>query len=108
MIDGVGSVSTSAPGVDIKTSVGVPGIKGSIRNLAVQNATAHGISLYVGRRQLADVTANCTAGPGSATGTWLAPHSHFGRHAKWIRGLSQHPELGLVRDNHGGHSCAGR
>jgi hypothetical protein len=69
MIDGAGSASTPAPGIDIKASVGVAHMTGSIKGVSVVNAKGHGISLAPGTWRLSGVSASYNGGSGITHGT---------------------------------------
>lgn len=68
-INGVGSTLTPAPGVDLKASVGVPHMTGSLSNVSVLNAKGHGISLAPGTWRLTGVSTTYNTGSGITHGT---------------------------------------
>lgn len=69
MIDGCGSTATPAPGIDIKASVGVPHMTGTLKGVSVMNAKGHGISLAPGTWRLQGVSTTYNGGSGITHGT---------------------------------------
>lgn len=68
-IDGIGSTMTPVPGIDIKASIGVAHMTGTIKGVTVENARGHGISLAPGTWRLSQVSTSYCGGSGITHGT---------------------------------------